>query len=138
MLCWATSPAHSGSPPRRAAAYPGFSLAALLQCNAEGVDALPVLTSSRVGDRLPVDEIDAVMSASVAALRELEQLGPQLAVPLLEFGLSGERAGGGAWEREGLLLLLLCMGFHFVSCATQRAFLCNPREALLHCMGYIS
>eukprot|EP00887_Chlorella_sp_A99_P007860 scaffold20.g7860.t1 len=58
------------------------------ECDAEGTAALPALTSSRVGDKLPVEEIDAVQSASVAALRELQQLGPALAVPLLEFGLS--------------------------------------------------
>lgn len=49
---------------------------------------LPVLTCSRVGDTIDVADIDTVMSASVAAVRELTQLGPALALPLLEFGLS--------------------------------------------------
>ncbi|KAI3437865.1 hypothetical protein D9Q98_000311 [Chlorella vulgaris] len=56
------------------------------ECDAPGLQHLPALTSSRVGN-IPVDEIDAVMSASAAAVRELAQLGAALAVPLLEYGL---------------------------------------------------
>lgn len=58
------------------------------ECDWPGVQHLPVLTRSRVGDTIDVADIDAVMSASVAAVRELTQLGPALALPLLEFGLS--------------------------------------------------
>ena len=47
-----------------------------------------MLTRSRVGDSIDVADIDAVMSSSVAAVREMAQLGPALALPLLEFGLS--------------------------------------------------
>ena len=49
--------------------------------------SLPVLTSSRVGN-IPVEEIDAAFSASVAAVQEMTSLGPALAVPLLQYGLS--------------------------------------------------
>lgn len=58
------------------------------ECDWPGVQHLPVLTCSRVGDTIDVADIDTVMSASVAAVRELTQLGPALALPLLEFGLS--------------------------------------------------
>ncbi|EFN55954.1 hypothetical protein CHLNCDRAFT_145264 [Chlorella variabilis] len=64
-----------------------LELASLL-CDWHEVQHLPALTSSRVGDSIPVDEIDAVMSASAAAVREMALLGAHLAVPLLEFGLS--------------------------------------------------
>ena len=49
--------------------------------------ALPTVTSSRVGN-IPIEEIDAAFSASVAAVQELQSLGAQLAVPLLQYGLS--------------------------------------------------
>lgn len=41
-----------------------------------------------MGDSIPVEEIDAAFSASVAAVREMAGLGPALAVPLLQYGLS--------------------------------------------------
>lgn len=44
-----------------------------------------MLTSSRVG-AIPIEEIDAAFSASVAAVKEMEALGPALAVPLLQYG----------------------------------------------------
>ncbi len=58
-----------------------------MQCDQAEVQGLPCCTSSRVGD-LPVEEIDAVMSASAAAVVEMAMLGPQLAAALLEYGLS--------------------------------------------------
>lgn len=70
------------------------------ECDWPGVAHLPAVTSSRVGDSVDVSEIDAVMSASVAAVAELAQLGPALALPLLEFGLSVYqlKVGGGGWH----------------------------------------
>lgn len=56
------------------------------ECDAAEAAHLPAVTSSRLGDSIPVEEIDAVMSASAAAVREMAQLGPALAFPLLEYG----------------------------------------------------
>jgi hypothetical protein len=53
------------------------------------VAALPALTSSRLGD-IPLGDIDAAFSASVAAVREMAALGVGLAVPLLEYGERGD------------------------------------------------
>ncbi len=61
------------------------SLAVAPQCDWAEATHLPALTSSRVGS-IPVDEIDACMSASAAAVQEMAHLGPALAVPLLEYG----------------------------------------------------
>lgn len=63
------------------------------QCDCPEAQGAPACTSSRVGD-IPVAEIDAVMSASAAAVQEMALLGPQLAVPLLEFG----EWAGRVWE----------------------------------------
>lgn len=57
------------------------------ECDWPEVAHLPAPTSSRVG-AIPVDDIDACMSASAAAVQEMAHLGPALAVPLLEYGLS--------------------------------------------------
>lgn len=56
------------------------------QCDSEEVASLPVLTSSRLGE-IPLNEIDQVFSASVAAVREMEVLGLALAIPLLQYAL---------------------------------------------------
>ena len=58
-----------------------------LQCDWDEVQVCPVLTSSRVGN-IPIEEIDDVFSASVAAVEEMKMMGPGLARMLLEFGLS--------------------------------------------------
>lgn len=57
------------------------------ECDWQQLASLPVVTDSRVGC-IPVSEIDAAFSASVAAVAEMAALGPALAVPLLEYGLS--------------------------------------------------
>ena len=57
-----------------------------MQCDWQQLASLPAVTSSRVGN-LPVEEIDAAFSASVAAVQEMTVLGPALAVPLLQYGL---------------------------------------------------
>lgn len=58
-----------------------------MQCDAPEVLSVPVITRSRVGN-IPVDEIDAVFSASVAAVEEMKTLGAALAMPLLQYALS--------------------------------------------------
>lgn len=58
-----------------------------MQCDWQQLSSLPVLTSSRVGD-IPIEDIDAAFSASVAAVQEMTALGPALAVPLLQYGLT--------------------------------------------------
>lgn len=58
-----------------------------VQCDWPDLASVPALTSSRVGN-IPIEEIDAVFSSSVAAVEEMKMLGRGLAVPLLQFGLS--------------------------------------------------
>jgi iron complex transport system substrate-binding protein len=57
------------------------------QCDNKHVADVPVVTSSHVGN-LPIDEIDAACTSSLAALQEMKMLGPSYAIPLLQYGLS--------------------------------------------------
>lgn len=59
----------------------------LLQCDWPELAPCPALTSSRLGN-IPVEEMNDVFSASVAAIQEMKMLGPGLAIPLLQYGLS--------------------------------------------------
>ena len=59
----------------------------MAQCDWQQIAALPMLTSSRIGD-IPVEEIDAIFSSSVAAVKEMAALGPALAMQLIAYGLS--------------------------------------------------
>jgi iron complex transport system substrate-binding protein len=47
-----------------------------------------VVTKNRLGDRIPIEEIQDVFSASIAAVEEMKMLGPGLAVALIQYGLS--------------------------------------------------
>jgi iron complex transport system substrate-binding protein len=47
-----------------------------------------ILTSSRLGSSIPIDDIQAAFSSSIAAVEESLTLGIPLAVPLLQYGLS--------------------------------------------------
>lgn len=47
-----------------------------------------VVTRNRLGGSIPVEEIQHVFSASVAAVEEMAMLGPGLAVALIQYGLS--------------------------------------------------
>lgn len=59
-----------------------------MQCtNVALSNEIPSLTVNRLG-AIPIEEIDHAFSASVAAVLELQNLGTNLAVPLLEYGLS--------------------------------------------------
>lgn len=69
---------------------------------------MPVLTVSRVGD-IPIAEIDAVMTASVAALQEAALLGTKLARPLLELGLSVYHVDSEALQRVKPDVILTCL-----------------------------
>lgn len=78
-----------GSAPQRAFELVGCSH----ECDVEslehtGPSGISVLTSNRIGDSIPIDEIQNVFSASVAAIEEMQMLGPGLAMPLLQYGLS--------------------------------------------------
>lgn len=59
------------------------------ECEWTGMESCPtVVTQNRLGDSIPVDEIQQVFSASVAAVEEMKMLGPGLAVALIQYGLS--------------------------------------------------
>ncbi|KAI8105181.1 hypothetical protein M9435_000351 [Picochlorum sp. BPE23] len=76
----------SSTPQQRAFELVGCSH----ECDVESLDAshIPVLTSNRIGDSIPIEEIQNVFSASVAAIEEMQMLGAGLAMPLLQYGLS--------------------------------------------------
>jgi len=57
------------------------------QCDDPAVAHVQIITSSRVGD-IPIQEINTVMSSSIAAIQETSILGQSYAIPLLSFGLS--------------------------------------------------
>lgn len=55
----------------------------------DGMEYCPnVVTKNRMGDRIPIDEIQDVFSASVAAVEEMKMLGSGLAFALIQYGLS--------------------------------------------------
>lgn len=59
------------------------------ECEWDGMESCStVVTKNRLGDSIPIDEIQNVFSASVAAVEEMQMLGAGLAVALIQYGLS--------------------------------------------------
>lgn len=77
-----------GSAPLRPFELVGCSHECDVESLHDDTSRISVLTSNRLGDSIPIEEIQNVFSASVAAIEEMEMLGPGLAMPLLQYGLS--------------------------------------------------
>jgi iron complex transport system substrate-binding protein len=59
------------------------------ECEWEGMECCPtVVTKNRLGDSIPIDEIQDIFSASVAAVEEMKMIGHGLAIALIQYGLS--------------------------------------------------
>ena len=103
----------------------------MAQCDWQQIAALPTLTSSRIGD-IPVEEIDAIFSSSVAAVKEMAALGPALAMQLIAYGLSVYQLDTDLLAQLQPDLILTCMQ------TAHGAFLEGDlRDAALHAvLGY--